>query len=104
MSEMIAELRKRRIEIDALIKKGDYGAVWVPAFQAKDMAVALEPHVAHLGVRERGAAEPALADVVRTAWLLDSVGDTGNGDEVARAYTAFDAAVTRLLTAFEPAP
>jgi hypothetical protein len=104
MSEMIAELRKRRVEIEALIKKGDYGAVWVPAFQAKDMAVALEPHVAHLGVRERGVAGPALADVVRTAWLLDSVGDTGNGEEVARAFTAFDAAVTRLLTAFEPAP
>jgi hypothetical protein len=104
MSEMIAELRKRRVEIDALIRKGDYGAVWVPAFQAKDMAVALEPHVAHLGVRERGMAEPALADVVRTAWLLDSVGDTGNGEDVARAFTAFDAAVTRLLAAFEPAP
>jgi hypothetical protein len=104
MSEMIAELRKRRAEIDALIKKGDYGAVWVPAFQAKDMAVALEPHVAHLGMRERGTAEPALADVVRTAWLLDSVGDTGNGEEVARAFTVFDAAVTRLLAAFEPAP
>jgi hypothetical protein len=104
MSEMIAELRKRRAEIDALIKKGDYGAVWVPAFQAKDMAVALEPHVAHLGVRERGMAEPALADVVRTAWQLDSVGDTGNSEDVARAFTAFDGAVTRLLAAFEPAP
>jgi hypothetical protein len=104
MGEMIAELRKRRIEIDALIKKGDYGAVWVPAFQAKDLAVALEPHVAHLAVRERSSAEPALADVVRTAWLLDSVGDTGNGEDVARAFSAFDAAVTRLLAAFDAVP
>jgi hypothetical protein len=104
MGEMIVELRKRRTEIDALIKRGDYGAVWVPAFQAKDLAVALEPHVAHLAVRERGSAEPALADVVRTAWLLDSVGDTGNGEDVARAFTAFDAAVTRLLAAFDAVP
>ena len=104
MGEMIAELRKRRLEIDGLIKKGDYGSVWVPAFQAKDLAVALEPHVAHLGVRERGTAEPALADVVRTAWLLDAVGDTGNGEDVARAFSAFDAAVSRLLEAFDPVP
>jgi hypothetical protein len=104
MGEMIVELRKRRTEIDELIKKGDYGAVWVPAFQAKDLAVALEPHVGHLGPRERVHAEPALADVVRTAWLLDQVGDTGNADEVSRAFTAFDAAVTRLLAAFEPVP
>jgi hypothetical protein len=104
MGEMLTELRKRRVEIDALIQKGDFGAVWVPAFQAKDLAVALEPHVGHLGPRERVHAEPALADVVRTAWLLDQVGDTGNAGEVARAFTAFDAAVTRLLAAFEPQP
>jgi hypothetical protein len=104
MGEMLAELRKRRTEIDALIAKGDFGAVWVPAFQAKDLAVALEPHVGHLEARERVHAEPALADVVRTAWLLDQVGDTGNADEVGRAFTAFDAAVSRLLAAFEPVP
>jgi hypothetical protein len=102
MAEMLADLRKRRTEIDELIKKGDYGAIWVPAFQAKDLAVALEPHVGHLGVQERSNAEPALADVVRTAWLLDSVGDTGNAEQVGRAYTAFVLAVSRLLAAFEP--
>jgi len=102
MAEMLADLRKRRTEIDELIKKGDYGAIWVPAFQAKDLAVALEPHVSHLGVQERSNAEPALADVVRTAWLLDSVGDTGNAEQVGRAYTAFVLAVSRLLAAFEP--
>jgi hypothetical protein len=103
MAEMLAELRKRHAEIAELIKKGDYGAIWVPAFQAKDLAVALEPHVGHLGVQERSHAEPALADVVRTAWLLDSVGDTGNAEQVGDAYTAFTLAVSRLLTAFEPA-
>ena len=104
MAEMLADLRKRRTEIDELIKKGDYGAVWVPAFQAKDLAVALEPHVAHLGVQERSNAEPALADVVRTAWLLDAVGDTGNAEQVGRAFTSFSLAVSRLLMAFEPVP
>ena len=60
------------------MQKGDFGAIWVPAFQAKDVAVALEPHVGHLTPQARTHAEPALADVVRTAWQLDAVGDTGN--------------------------
>jgi hypothetical protein len=100
MDEMLAELRRRRTEIDELIKKGDFGAVWVPAFQAKDLAVALEPHVGHLAVAARGAAEPALADVVRSAWMLDAAGDTGNAEDVGRAFTAFSASVSRLLDAF----
>jgi hypothetical protein len=104
MAEMLAEMQKRRAEIGDLIAKGDYAAIWVPAFQAKDLAVALEPHIAHLGLQERSHAEPALADVVRTAWRLDAVGDTGNAEEVGRAYAAFNVAVSRLLSAFAPVP
>jgi len=100
MDEMLVELRRRRTDIDELIKRGDFGAVWVPAFQAKDLAVALEPHVGHLAANARGAAEPALADVVRTAWLLDAAGDTGNAEEVGRAFMAFSESVARLLDAF----
>jgi hypothetical protein len=102
MNELLDELRRRRTEVGELVAKGDFGAVWVPAFQAKDLAVALEPHVSHLAPRARDAADPAIVDVVRTAWLLDSVGDTGNRDAVGRAYTAFAAAVSKLLDAFAP--
>ena len=100
MSELLDELRRRRTEVGELVAKGDFGAVWVPAFQAKDLAVALEPHVSHLSPRARGAADPAIVDVVRTAWLLDSVGDTGNRDAVDRAHTAFALAVSKVLDAF----
>jgi hypothetical protein len=72
----------------------------VPAFQAKDIAVALEPHVAHLSPEKRDAAEPALTRVVRGAWLLDAAGDTGNRAQVEAAYSAFKAAVTDALAAF----
>jgi hypothetical protein len=104
MSGLLDELRLRRTEIGDLVARGDFGAVWVPAFQAKDLAVALEPHVGHLEPDARSAADPALVDVVRTAWLLDAVGDGGNRQAVAQAFTAFDAAVTRLLAAFAPDP
>jgi len=102
MGEMLDELRRRRTEVGDLVSKGDFGAVWVPAFQAKDLAVALEPHVAHLDQRARGAAEPAILDLVRAAWLLDSVGDNGNREAVERAFAAFSDAASRLLAAFSP--
>jgi hypothetical protein len=100
MAELLTDLGKRRDDVGALVQKGDFGAVWVPAFQAKDVAVALEPHVGHLPPQARGHAEPALADVVRTAWQLDAVGDTGNAEEVTKAFAAFTQAVSRLLGAF----
>jgi hypothetical protein len=104
MAELLADLGKRRDEVRGLVQKGDFGAIWVPAFQAKDVAVALEPHIGHLTPQARSHAEPALADVVRTAWQLDAVGDTGNGDEVTKVFAAFTQAVSRLLYAFSDAP
>jgi hypothetical protein len=103
LTAMLAQLKTSGGQIDALIAQGDFGAVWVPAFAAKDLAVALEPHVAHLAADSRLAGEAALRDVVRTAWLLDSVGDAGNRQEVERAHAAFTAAVSRALTAFADA-
>ena len=38
----------RQKQVGELIARGDFAAVWVPAFQAKDIAIALEPHLAHL--------------------------------------------------------
>ena len=100
MAELIADLGKRRDEVGGLVQKGDFGAIWVPALQAKDVAVALEPHVNHLAPEARSHAEPALVDVVRTAWQLDAVGDTGNADDVAKAFAAFTQAVARALYGF----
>lgn len=100
MAELLADLGKKRDEVQGLVRKGDFGAVWVPAFQAKDVAVALEPHVDHLSALERSHAAPALADVVRTAWQLDAAGDTGNGEEVGKAFALFTDAVSRLIAAF----
>jgi hypothetical protein len=104
MAELLADLSKRRDEVRALVQKGDFGAIWVPAFQAKDVAVALEPHVDHLAPQQRSHAEPALADVVRTAWQLDAAGDTGNAEEVGKAFTLFTDAVSRLTYAFSATP
>ena len=98
--EILAQLKTSDGEIRDLIRQGNFAAVWVPAFQAKDLAVALEPHIGHLSPAAREAAEPALQRLVRFAWLLDAFGDLGNRQQVEDAYSAFARAVTDVARAF----
>ena len=98
--EIIEQLRTRDEQIRDLIRAGNFSAVWVPAFQAKDLAIALEPHAGHLAPRARESAEPAIQEVVRLAWLLDAFGDAGNRQQLETAYAAFTAAVAEVVTAF----
>jgi len=98
--EILALIKTRDGEIRDLIREGNFAAVWVPAFQAKDLAVALEPHIGHLAPDARDAAEPALQRLVRYAWLLDSFGDLGNRQQVEEAYAAFARAAADVSKAF----
>src|SRR5262245_29022226 len=101
MSGIVDQLKARQRQVGDLVMRGDFSAVWVPAFQAKDLAIALEPHLAHLPDPKRNVAEPAISAVVRTAWLLDAAGDVGNRQQIEAAYGMFAAAVADLATAFE---
>ena len=38
MSGILEQLQLRDKQVGELIARGDFGAVWVPAFQAKDLA------------------------------------------------------------------
>jgi hypothetical protein len=100
MAGIVEQLKIRDGQIRDLIRQGNFGAVWVPAFHAKDLAVALEPHVGHLSPRARDSAEPAIQRLVRYAWLLDAFGDVGNRQQLETAYIAFSSAVTEVATAF----
>jgi hypothetical protein len=84
------QLRAIRTEIEGLITRGEFGAIWVPAFAAKDLAVELEA--------ER--ADPALRDLVRASWRLDAVGDAGNRQDIEQAFRTFTDALGRTLEAF----
>ncbi len=101
MTEILSELRAKDTEVRDLIARGDFAAVWVPAFRAKDLVIALEPHLAHLAAAKRDAGEPALSRVVRGAWLLDAAGDVGNRQQVETAYSTFTAGVNDVMAAFQ---
>ena len=83
-----------------LIGRGEFTAVYVPAFQAKDLAIALEARAGELAPARRATAEPAIQQLVRTAWLLDAYGDLGNRQQITDAYALFVAATADVITAF----
>jgi hypothetical protein len=99
--EILAQLKTRHQEIGELVQRGAFGAVWVPAFQARDLSIALEARLNQLPAAAREAAEPAIKRLVRTAWLLDAFGDVGNRQQIVDAYAIFGAAVDEVVAAFK---
>jgi hypothetical protein len=98
--EMLAQLRTRTNQIKRLVDGGAFGGIYVPAFQAKDLAVALEVHQGELAADDRKRAESAIARLVRSAYLLDMLADIGNKQQTSEAYEGFADAVRDIESAF----
>jgi hypothetical protein len=97
---IVSALRADAHEADRLIAAADTAFVFAPAVRGRDHALALEPYVPQLAVDRRAAAEAAIQDVVRTAWLLHIAGDDGTNEQAGRAAIAFRTAIDELVTAF----
>jgi hypothetical protein len=98
--EMLAQLSTRTDQIRSFIDKGTFAAIYVPAFQAKDLALALDEHKQELTPERRKLAEPAIAKLVRSAYLLDAFGDIGNKQQISEAYAKFVEAANDIRSAF----
>ena len=81
-----------------------FAAVYVPAFQAKDLALALDEHKKELSPEQLKIAEPAITRLVRSAYLLDAFGDIGNKQQIAEAYSKFVEAANDIQSAFPHQP
>jgi Heavy metal binding domain len=93
VAEAISE-RARRVE--DLVERGALNEIYIPALEAKDLALALEAHVST-------AADPAklawaLKELVRSAWLLDDYGDLGNREKVVIAHEHFEEAAETIAS------
>jgi hypothetical protein len=102
--EMLVQLKARTEQIRSFIDKGSFAAIYVPAFQAKDLALALHDHVTALPAERRRVVEPAITKLVRSAWLLDAFGDIGNKQQISEAYDRFVEAANDIHTAFPQQP
>jgi len=98
--EMLAQLKTRTEQIRSFIDKGAFAAIYVPAFQAKDLALALDAHKGDLPPERQKIAEPAIARLVRSAYLLDAFGDLGNRQQIVEAFAMFSMAVADIESAF----
>jgi hypothetical protein len=97
-------LAQRTAVIGELVKKGAFSEVWVPAFQAKDLALALDVRTPQLPLARRLPAGSAIERLVRAAWALDAAGDTGNRGDVEEAYAAFVTASSDISQLFAALP
>jgi hypothetical protein len=97
----VKELLAERVSIiEGLVKKGAFGEVWVPAFQAKDLAIALDLRMQELPAGRRPVAHGAVERLVRAAWALDAAGDLGNRSDVEDGFNALAAAERDIQKAF----
>jgi hypothetical protein len=97
----VRKLLAERVSIvSGLVQKGAFSEVWVPAFQAKDLALALDVRTPLLPLAQRAVAHGAIQRLVRAAWALDAAGDTGNRGDVEEASSALAAAARDVEQVF----
>ena len=102
--EILSQLRTRTDQIRSFIDKGSFASIYVPAFQAKDLALALDAHKDKLPAEKRRVAEPAIAKLVRVAYMLDAFGDLGNKQQITEAYAKFLEAAKDIQSSFPAQP
>ena len=96
VGEIVAEISARNRQIGELIDLGRFTDVWFPAFEAKDLALAMSPHAAQIPADKRALLEPTINRLLRAAWLLDAFGDLGNREQITAAYADFRSAVAEI--------
>ena len=98
--EIAAEVSARDAHVQNLLRDGAFTEIWIPALEAKDLALALTPHLRHLPAERQLSVRLAVKELVRAAWLLDWYGDLGNRQRVESAYAGFGQAAAAIATAY----
>jgi hypothetical protein len=92
-NQLLEDLKARRSEVESLAKQGSLGAIYIPALQAKDLALEIQS-------QQQGAdadsVEASVKQIVLAAYQLDNFGDLGDGEKVQDAYRNFSAAILQL--------
>ena len=99
-SQGMAAIAERDARIRALMRLGAWSQLYVPALQAKELALALQDHGEALGEAARNQVRIAVRHLVRAAYLLDWYGDLGNKTDVDSAYRVFTSAVGEIGAAY----
>ena len=90
------EIASRDRQIQDLIARGAFTEIFIPALQAKELALALQRSAAGLPAASGNQIRIAVRHLVRSAYLLDWYGDLGNKNNVDNAYAIFGGAVGEI--------
>ena len=102
--DIVASITLRDGELQALINRGAFTEIFIPALQTKELALALNERVDGLPERPRDDVRIAVRHLVRAAWLLDWYGDLGNKQQVSDAYDIFSAAASEIARIYAENP
>jgi hypothetical protein len=92
--EMAAAILDRERRVEELLARGGFNEIYVPALEAKDLALALEDRAHPVALAW------ALKELVRAAWLLDDYGDLGNKEKISVAFDSFQQAARQIAYAY----
>ena len=103
-TDLVADIAARDQELKELIERGAFAEIFIPALQAKELALALGERAESLPERQRNDVRIAVRHLVRAAWLLDWYGDLGNRQQVSGAYDIFGSAATDIADIYGDTP
>jgi hypothetical protein len=86
---LLEAIRARSRRVDELVRHGSWPDLFIPALEAKDLALALLE-------REGQTLALPVKTLVRAAWLLDLYGDLGRRAEVEEAHRLFQKGIRDL--------
>jgi Heavy metal binding domain len=91
-ASLVSELKSQDEELAAMVKSGSYGAIYVPALKAKDLALEIQARQGSL----KQEVETPVKQLVVAAYELDNYGDLGDSVKISGAYRDFAAAVSAI--------
>ena len=90
---LLSDLKARSDEIESLLQSGVVGGIYVPALQAKDLALEIQ---ATQPPANQDAIESSVKQIVLAAYQLDNYGDLGDAEKAREAFRGMGAAIAQL--------
>jgi cation transport regulator ChaB len=97
---LLAEVASQSGAVDASVRDGAFGQIYLSALATKDAALQLDALAASLPDDARVRVSAAVRKIVLAAWMLDQYGDLGDRQKIEEAHGVFAAAVKELLSAY----
>lgn len=98
---IVQELATRRDRVSQQIEERVWATLYVPAFDARDLAEALLEQLGGVAGRQVGQARRAISRIMQGAGELDRAGDLGDAGRARRALSRLNDGVDSLLQIFK---